>query len=176
MDPNGPAPPAPISVADVWDLQARPDRIDQAAAGWRRMSAAVTAATIDVDAQARALAGGGWSGAATFDAHRRTLTAGLEDTADRAAAVAAALSRTAGSVRAAQAHLTDEWGRVIGVPLTYDSPVTCCSRRGDQGWIARRYAVADLEWAGAPASINAREWPSTRSRSAAVRVAAIASS
>jgi uncharacterized protein YukE len=124
MEPNGPVPPAQISVADLWDLHARPDQVDQAAAGWRRVSAAVTAATTDVDAQAKALTGGGWTGAAaeTFDAHRRKLTADLEDTADRATAVAAALGRTAGSVRAAQGHLTDEWGRVIGVSLTYDSP------------------------------------------------------
>ena len=122
LEPNGPVPPAQISVADVWDLHARPDLADQAAAGWQAMSAAVTAATAEVDAKAKALVGGRWTGAAaeTFDAHHRKLTADLEETADQATAVAAALGRTAGSVRAAQGHLTDEWARVTAVPLTYD--------------------------------------------------------
>jgi uncharacterized protein YukE len=119
---TAPTSPAEISVDDVWDLHARPDLIDRAATGWRQAASAITKATADVDAKATALVGGVWAGEAadTFDAHRRKLTADLDDTADQAEAVSNALGKIAGSVRAAQGHLTDEWGKVIGVPLTYD--------------------------------------------------------
>jgi Ca2+-binding RTX toxin-like protein len=121
---NGPVPPAQISVADVWDLQARTDLVDRAATGWHGVATAITGATNDVDAKAGALVAGTWTGEAaeTFDAHRRKLVADLEDTAGQARSVATALGKTAGSIGAAQGHLTDEWGRVIGVPFTYDSP------------------------------------------------------
>jgi len=114
--------PERISVTDVWDLHARPDQVDDAAAGWRAVAKAVTAATADVDAKASALVKGVWAGPAaeTFDAHRRKLTADLEETAGQATAVAAALTTTASTVRAAQSHLTGEWGRVTAVPFTYD--------------------------------------------------------
>jgi uncharacterized protein YukE len=122
---SGPTPPAEISVDDVWDLHARPDLIDQAASGWRQVSSAITKATADLDAKAKAVVGSGWSGEAaeTFDAHRRKLTTDLDDTADQAVAVAAALGKIAGSIGAAQGHLTDEWGKVTAVPLTYDRPM-----------------------------------------------------
>ena len=116
--------PEKISVVDLWDLHARPDLVDRAALGWRAVAKAITDATADLDAKATALVNGVWAGPAaeTFDAHRRKLTADLEESAGQATAVAAALGKTAATVRATQGHLTGEWARVTAVAFSYDGP------------------------------------------------------
>ncbi|WP_051366712.1 M91 family zinc metallopeptidase [Hamadaea tsunoensis] len=124
IPPEPTVPPAQIMTPDVWDLHHRADQVDAAAAAWRAAAKAVKGAADDVDAPSKAIVNGPWEGPAadSFDAHRKHLVAHLDDIEARADDVAGALEKAAGSIRTAQSHLTDEWGKVVAVQLTYDQP------------------------------------------------------
>lgn len=123
-DPGGvtaaPAPP-PIATPDVWDLRARPDQVDAAAAAWRGFAASAQSAAEDVDRPAKKLYDGVWEGPAadSFDQHRRTLTADVTGAAEQARAVAGALEGVAGLLRHAQEQLTAQWAVVVAVPFSF---------------------------------------------------------
>ncbi|MDT5028350.1 MAG: hypothetical protein QOE61_4776, partial [Micromonosporaceae bacterium] len=132
LEPHGndaAAMPAQIFTADVWDLHARPDLVDTAASHWRVVATSIKATAADVDGQAKALRNGTlrngtWRGEAadSFDAHRKELIADIDDAAAKAEAVALALEKAAGSLRAAQSQLTAEWAKVVPVPFTSNAP------------------------------------------------------
>jgi Ca2+-binding RTX toxin-like protein len=147
LEPHGndtAAMPAQIFTADVWDLHARPDLADTAAGHWRAVATSITTAAADVDGQAKALrngtlgngtlgdatpgyatlGNGTWRGEAadSFDAHRKELIADIGDAAANANAVALALDKAAGSLRAAQSQLTAEWAKVVPVRFAFDAP------------------------------------------------------
>ncbi|WP_144119534.1 M91 family zinc metallopeptidase [Catellatospora sichuanensis] len=117
--------PAAILTPDVWDLHARPDQLDTAVASWRAVATAVSGAADDVDASAKALVNGPWEGPAadSFDAHRKKLVADLDAAEAAAKAAATALEQSAGALRAAQSHLTGEWGKATAVTFTYYAPM-----------------------------------------------------
>jgi Ca2+-binding RTX toxin-like protein len=114
--------PPPIQTRDVWALHDRPDKLDAAAQAWRTFATATTGVADDVDKMAKALYDGPWEGAAadSYDQHRKRLTADVDLAATQATAVATALEAAAGSLRAAQGHLTTEWAKVVAVQFSYD--------------------------------------------------------
>ncbi len=107
-----------ISTTDVWDLHARPDLVFTAAHGWRDVASALTSAA---DGASHPLT---WQGPAadSFFAHRHQLLGDLDGASALAEAVAAVLDRMASALRESQAHLTEEWGRVVDIPFSYDAP------------------------------------------------------
>src|SRR5215468_2971273 len=94
-DPPAPETPPPVTLSNVWDLKADPDRIGSAVTGWRAVATAARQAQTTVDTPAGKLVGDAWSGDAsdTYHDHLRRLGADVTDTATAAENVAGALDR-----------------------------------------------------------------------------------
>jgi Ca2+-binding RTX toxin-like protein len=99
--------PEPITVDNIWNLQADPGRILGAANGWRAMAAAAQAARDTVETPAAAVVGDRWSGAAadSYRQHQRRLGADVSDVGSAASAVSDALERVYHLIRTAQGAL-----------------------------------------------------------------------
>jgi uncharacterized protein YukE len=100
-------PPPPVSAGNLWDLQANPARIEQAARAWQLYARQARASSQDIDDRVGRIYGDGWTGdtADTYDEHRRKLNKDIRGGADLADQIADALERAAAAVRSAQSAL-----------------------------------------------------------------------
>ena len=114
-------PPEPISApANLFDLDADPARIEQAARGIREMGErAATARGIVHRAADEVFYEGGWTGdtADSFNEHRRRLCNDLDVVAAAATGAAAATAEVAEVLRIGQGRLDDERDRTAGVEV-----------------------------------------------------------
>jgi Ca2+-binding RTX toxin-like protein len=120
------APLAPITVADLWDLQADPGRIAAAAAGWRGFAARARISREAVDRRAGALHGDNWTGAAadTYHAHRRRFGDSVDDVADLGDQLGAALDNVAALLRRGQGLLADAYAGIAVASQRFRDSVT----------------------------------------------------
>jgi uncharacterized protein YukE len=102
-----PPPPPPVSAGNLWQLEADPGRIEQAARAWQLYARQARASSQDIDDRVGRIYGNGWTGttADTYDEHRRKLNKDIRGGADLADQIADALERAAASLRSTQTAL-----------------------------------------------------------------------
>jgi Ca2+-binding RTX toxin-like protein len=109
--------PPPITVTNVWKLNADPGRISTAVTGWQAVAKAARQAQATVDTPAGKLVGDAWSGDAsdTYHDHLRRFGADVTDTATAADNVAGALDGAYQALRNAQDHLDNSFATVARI-------------------------------------------------------------
>ncbi|GAA0796282.1 M91 family zinc metallopeptidase [Spirilliplanes yamanashiensis] len=114
-------PPDPVTLDNLWDLEADPGAVSRAAEGWRTFARAADAARDAVDTAAAPLRGDAWAGdtADTYHDQRAKLGRGVDEVVEGAGAFAAALAASAAALTTAQSGLADSLARVrAAVPTT----------------------------------------------------------
>jgi len=99
-----------ITTTDLWNLHASTSAIGTAAGKWRELQSAATSVKDIIDAAAGSVvAEDSWTGAPAdrYDDHRRKLTNDIEDAAELAGDVAAALDRILWTLAGAQNQLAE---------------------------------------------------------------------
>ncbi|MET7470459.1 M91 family zinc metallopeptidase [Micromonospora sp. NPDC005222] len=120
MTAPGPAvetPPAPIVSADLWSLNADPERLLAAAKAWRVLAQAARDGAASAKHGASALFTNGWSGdvADSYAEHGRKLVRDLDEFATQAELGARAVDDVADALSRAQLLLDHEWKALSGV-------------------------------------------------------------
>jgi len=135
IPPDPPAPPpAPVTMDNIWDLEADPSALHQAAARWRAFARAADTHRDGVDRAAKPLRGNAWSGEASdsYHDHLDKLGRGVTDLLDNAETYASSLASVADALATAQHELNDSLGRT-GVPTGQtDSSITFQFRDDDE--------------------------------------------
>ena len=110
-------PPDPIKSENLWDLEANPSAIHQAAAGWRELAKAANRQATRVGEAAKRVYDTEWRGetADSYAAHRNKLTSDIREIATLADRAATALESAAESLSSAQDRLKASWERLTTV-------------------------------------------------------------
>ncbi|MEV8509886.1 M91 family zinc metallopeptidase [Actinoplanes sp. NPDC051475] len=114
-------PPDPVTLDNVWQLEADPGALDRAADQWRTFARAASAGRDSVDDAAAPLRGEAWSGDAsdTYHDHREKLGRGVDEVVEAATGFAVALAAASDLLRTAQSALADSLARAsAAVPAT----------------------------------------------------------
>ncbi|MGW4942369.1 M91 family zinc metallopeptidase [Actinoplanes sp. NPDC004185] len=117
-------PPDPVTLDNVWELEADPGALDRAAEQWRGFARAASAARDSVDDAAAPLRGEAWSGDAadTYHDHREKLGRAVDEVVEAADSFGVALGNVSGLLRTAQSALADALARATAaVPATVTS-------------------------------------------------------
>jgi Effector protein/RTX calcium-binding nonapeptide repeat (4 copies) len=121
-------PPAPLHPGDLWQLNASPETVEQAAQAWTKFGQEARDAAQFVSDRAERLYAEEWAGdvADTYTEHERKLNRDIRSAADLADGIAGELLRTATALTAAQRQLDDSFHEVSSLVTgvsTADGPV-----------------------------------------------------
>jgi len=145
-----PEPPPPIYVAEVlWNLEADPAYIDDAAMAWRSYATAAREVAQEFNDRSQLIINNGWTGTTsdTFADHVRIFVRDLREAADIADKDGAALESVASSLRSAQGLLNESWSSLTSrVPAGSTGPGQTVFYPADESQVAIVYqAVRDAE-------------------------------